>query len=216
MKPEVTSVPVVPQFIPTGQSVSSSAARRVPLPAEVPTKPVAIVEDTSRLRAALDKATSTLWSSRVDCFLDIRHLISTSSISLDNPNTTERIMKLCIEHINDPHHKVNLECLETIKLLVTSLPSTHTTFCEKFVPLLFKKLLDTKESIKNISSAIIDITIRKFEIESINQVFFKVLEQNHSKIKLLCLEYFSKIITLDTSNYLFNLIRKISIYIYMF
>ena len=207
MKQEVPlSVPIAAPVNSAASQVTTSAARRVVVPIETTTKPV-IVEDTSKLKTALEKVTSSIWSSRVECFSDIKQLLTANLISIENINTADKIIKVCTEHINDPHLKVTIECLETIKLIVSIVSPSNFAICEKLIPLLFKKLLDTKESIKGLSSTIIDTIIRKYEVESISPILFKVLEQNHSKLKLICLEYLTKIITLDASNYLFNLTR---------
>ncbi len=102
----------------------TSSARRVPLATQINTVAVATPTNSGTLnpkipssinKSAVDDktvgqivemASSSLWSTRVDCFMEMRSLFASAERRAEVAILFEKVVCCCIDHLADPHHKV--------------------------------------------------------------------------------------------------------------
>lgn len=195
--PLETKEPVKAKEEPVEKKKSTTlepAARRVP----VPVKPAAMQQEPEKpkrtlpeydLNAVLDKAGSSVWSTRIQCFQELKVLF-TSERANEIVHHFEKVVNNCIQHLSDPHYKVVTQVLDSMRCLILSFPTYFEPFLERALPHLFRKTGDIKDTIKTVSMSVLSAIADSYDADAILlPLLLRVLDHAEAKLKIGALEF---------------------------
>ncbi|PRP85804.1 hypothetical protein PROFUN_05996 [Planoprotostelium fungivorum] len=165
---------------PKSSSAISSTMKRTP-----------ILSSSEEITAVLDKAASTLWSTRVECFSLIASACS-SETSLNIPNHFDRIMTTCINHTNDPHCRVVSQALEAINTLIDFFESHCRPYVEKIMAAALKRGIDPKDTVRESVGSTVRTLFTHYDPLDVNTYLFKMADNPNISLRSAALEYATK------------------------
>lgn len=149
------------------------------------------------LSTAITKANSSLWSTRVEGFQDLKQILNSRSHEVNSH--FEKLLTCIIQHTNDAHYRVIQLALESIKVIIVNYSSNvESSNLEKILSCLLNKSTDRKETVRQDAIAATDKFMEQFGNDAI-LTLLKALEQSNIKIKSKCLEYLASAIPSSTS-----------------
>jgi hypothetical protein len=144
----------------------------------------------------LDNASSNLWSVRLECFKQLKNALQVSRPQM--MHHFSKIIRLITKHLTDTHHKVLLQVLEAVVVLVSNYSQPLAPHLETILPLLVKLLSDGKERLLNTNQLLLESILKTFEGDLLMPIFLRALELPHLKVKLCCLEYVHRLLPQTT------------------
>ncbi|KAJ7565995.1 hypothetical protein O6H91_02G084300 [Diphasiastrum complanatum] len=136
-------------------------------------------------------STSADWSARVTAFNYLKKSLQQGARGLqDVTQSFERVMKLFHEHLDDPHHKVAQAALTTLAELVPACKKLFEAYLERILPLVFSRLVDTKEVIRQLGTSALEIVGNTYSIDSLLPALLRSLDEQRSpKAKVAVIEF---------------------------
>ncbi|KAJ7559060.1 hypothetical protein O6H91_04G068100 [Diphasiastrum complanatum] len=136
-------------------------------------------------------STSADWSARVAAFAYIRKSLQQGARGLqDVTQSFEKVMKMFYEHLDDPHHKVAQAALSTLQELVPACKRLFEAYLERILPRIFLRLVDSKEVIRQLGTAALEIVGNTYGIDALLPALLRSLDEQRSpKAKLAVIEF---------------------------
>jgi CLIP-associating protein 1/2 len=147
------------------------------------------------------------WIMRVFVFNFLKSLLNHGPKGLQEVlQNFDKVMKLLLLHLDDPHYKVAHASLTTLEEIIPKCKKQTEHYLDRILPQVFSRFNDPKESIRKNASEILQIISENYGIDSILPGLLRCLdEQKAPRAKFAIIEYaegnFEKC-TVNTENYL--------------
>eukprot|EP00743_Colponemidia_sp_Colp-15_P008324 GILK01009041.1.p1 GENE.GILK01009041.1~~GILK01009041.1.p1 ORF type:complete len:1198 (-),score=196.76 GILK01009041.1:274-3867(-) len=164
------------------------------------------------------KADSQSWSTRVDCFTELKSFyhslyqkVSKSNSAASSqpvpfpygPTVADRLMNLHFKHMGDSHYKVCAASMDSAAELISCFAESFENQVEKLLPKILPKLSDPKEQPRQAAVLLLEAMESHISAELMIPVAVRVVEQNSLKLKIATLDFMARII-LRSGNYFNN------------
>lgn len=136
-------------------------------------------------------APSSDWFARVSSFNYILTLLQQGSKGIQEVTQSfEKVMKLFILHLDDPHHKVAQAALSALAEIIPACRKPFESFLERILPHVFKRLVDPKEMVRQSSSTALETISKTYGVDSLLPALLRSLDEQRSpKAKLAVIEF---------------------------
>ncbi|KAE8685329.1 CLIP-associated protein [Hibiscus syriacus] len=151
------------------------------------------VEGPASLGEALSEGLtpSSDWSARVAAFTYLWSLLQQGPKGIQEVDQNfEKVMKLFLHHLDDPHHKVAQAALSTLADIIPSCRKPFESCMERILPHVFSRLIDPKELVRQPCSMTLEIVGKTYSIDSLLPALLRSLDEQRSpKAKLAVIEF---------------------------
>ncbi|XP_010548720.1 PREDICTED: CLIP-associated protein-like isoform X2 [Tarenaya hassleriana] len=134
---------------------------------------------------------SSDWSVRVAGFNFLQSLFQQGPKGVQEViQSFEKVMKLFLRHLDDPHHKVAQAALSTLADLIPSCRKPFESYMERVLPHVFSRLIDPKELVRQPCFTTLDIVSKTYSVDSLLPALLRSLDEQRSpKAKLAVIEF---------------------------
>ncbi|CAN7025925.1 unnamed protein product [Brassica oleracea var. botrytis] len=134
---------------------------------------------------------SSDWSARVAAFNFLQTLLQQGPKGAQEIiQNFEKVMKLFLRHLDDPHHKVAQAALSTLADLIPSCRKPFESYMERVLPHVFSRLIDPKEVVRQPCSSTLEIVSKTYSVDSLLPALLRSLDEQRSpKAKLAVIEF---------------------------
>lgn len=131
------------------------------------------------------------WSVRVAAFSFLRKVLQQGPKGLQEVSQSfTMVMKLFSAHLDDPHHKVAHAALSTLAELVPVCRKPFEAYLERILPHVFGRLVDAKEVIRQLGSAVLEVVGNTYSVDSLLPALLRALDEQRSpKVKMTIIEF---------------------------
>lgn len=131
------------------------------------------------------------WSARVAGFTYLRRQPQQGFRGIqDVMQSFENVMKLFSEHLDDPHYKVAQAALSTLIEMVPVCRKSFEPYLERILPSVFARLVDTKDSIRQLGSAVLETIGKTYNVDALLPPLLRSLdEQRTPKAKMAVIDF---------------------------
>ncbi|XP_009112643.2 CLIP-associated protein [Brassica rapa] len=151
------------------------------------------VDGPASLNEALNDGlnSSSDWSARVAAFNFLQTLLQQGPKGAQEIiQNFEKVMKLFLRHLDDPHHKVAQAALSTLADLIPSCRKPFESYMERVLPHVFSRLIDPKEVVRQPCSSTLEIVSKTYSVDSLLPALLRSLDEQRSpKAKLAVIEF---------------------------
>ncbi|CAG7900425.1 unnamed protein product [Brassica rapa] len=151
------------------------------------------VDGPASLNEALNDGlnSSSDWCARVAAFNFLQTLLQQGAKGAQEViQNFEKVMKLFLRHLDDPHHKVAQAALSTLADLIPSCRKPFESYMERVLPHVFSRLIDPKEVVRQPCSSTLDIVSKTYSVDSLLPALLRSLDEQRSpKAKLAVIEF---------------------------
>ncbi|CAH8357106.1 unnamed protein product [Eruca vesicaria subsp. sativa] len=151
------------------------------------------VDGPASLNEALNDGlnSSSDWSARVAAFNFLQTLLQQGPKGAQEIiQNFEKVMKLFLRHLDDPHHKVAQAALSTLAELIPSCRKPFESYMERVLPHVFSRLIDPKEVVRQPCSSTLEIVSKTYSVDSLLPALLRSLDEQRSpKAKLAVIEF---------------------------
>ncbi|KAJ0265493.1 ATCLASP protein [Hirschfeldia incana] len=151
------------------------------------------VDGPASLNEALNDGLNSIsdWSARVAAFNFLQTLLQQGPKGAQEIiQSFEKVMKLFLRHLDDPHHKVAQAALSTLADLIPSCRKPFESYMERVLPHVFSRLIDPKEVVRQPCSSTLDIVSKTYSVDSLLPALLRSLDEQRSpKAKLAVIEF---------------------------
>jgi CLIP-associating protein 1/2 len=137
---------------------------------------------------------SSDWVARVATFNFVQTLLQQGQKGVQEiTQNFEKVMKLFLRYLDDPHHKVAHAALSTLADIIPVFKKPFESYIERMLPYVFSRLIDPKELVRQPCSSTLRIVGRTYSIDTLLPSLVRSLDEQRSpKAKLAVLEFASK------------------------
>ncbi|CAH2051173.1 unnamed protein product [Thlaspi arvense] len=134
---------------------------------------------------------SSDWCARVAAFNFLQTLLQQGPKGAQEViQSFEKVMKLFLRHLDDPHHKVAQAALSTLADLIPSCRKPFESYMERVLPHVFSRLIDPKEVVRQPCSSTLEIVSKTYSVDSLLPALLRSLDEQRSpKAKLAVIEF---------------------------
>ncbi|PAN07055.1 hypothetical protein PAHAL_1G308100 [Panicum hallii] len=134
------------------------------------------------------------WAARVAAFNFIQILLQQGQKGIqDITQNFEKVMKLFLRYLEDPHHKVAQAAFSTLADIIPAFKKHFESYIGRILPYIFSRLIDPKELVRQPCSSTLDIVGRTYSIDTLLPALVRSLDEQRSpKAKLAVLEFANK------------------------
>ncbi|RLM78314.1 CLIP-associated protein-like isoform X1 [Panicum miliaceum] len=134
------------------------------------------------------------WAARVAAFNFIQILLQQGQKGIqDITQNFEKVMKLFLRYLDDPHHKVAQAAFSTLADVIPAFKKHFESYVGRILPYFFSRLVNPKELVRQQCSSTLDIVGRTYSIDTLLPALVRSLDEQRSpKAKLAVLEFASK------------------------
>jgi CLIP-associating protein 1/2 len=151
------------------------------------------VDGPASLNEALNDGlnSSSDWCARVAAFNFLQTLLQQGPKGAQEViQSFEKVMKLFLRHLDDPHHKVAQAALSTLADLIPSCRKPFESYMERVLPHVFSRLIDPKEVVRQPCSSTLEIVSKTYSVDSLLPALLRSLDEQRSpKAKLAVIEF---------------------------
>uniref|UniRef100_A0A1J3HM77 CLIP-associated protein n=3 Tax=Noccaea TaxID=290573 RepID=A0A1J3HM77_NOCCA len=151
------------------------------------------VDGPTSLNEALNDGlnSSSDWCARVAAFSFLQTLLQQGPKGAQEViQSFEKVMKLFLRHLDDPHHKVAQAALSTLADLIPSCRKPFESYMERVLPHVFSRLIDPKEVVRQPCSSTLEIVSKTYSVDSLLPALLRSLDEQRSpKAKLAVIEF---------------------------
>jgi hypothetical protein len=140
------------------------------------------VQEIPNLSLVLKKSEDSLWSTRRECFAQVRSLMSSQTRVLEVANGLESVVRCAITHLTDSHHKVASEAMECLAALVTRFTPSLEPLLEKILAQLFVRLGD--KNVRDVANDVCRTVIEHYAPSVVLPVLLKVFHHQNQLPKV--------------------------------
>ncbi|CAN8257567.1 unnamed protein product [Cochlearia groenlandica] len=134
---------------------------------------------------------SSDWCARVAAFNFLQTLLQQGPKGAQEViQNFEKVMKLFLRHLDDPHHKVAQAALSSLADLIPSCRKPFESYMERVLPHVFSRLIDPKEVVRQPCSSTLDIVSKTYSVDTLLPALLRSLDEQRSpKAKLAVIEF---------------------------
>ncbi|KAG2244314.1 hypothetical protein Bca52824_093841 [Brassica carinata] len=151
------------------------------------------VDGPASLNEALNDGLNSTsdWSARVAAFNFLQSMLQQGPKGAQEIiQNFEKVMKLFLRHLDDPHHKVAQASLSTLADLIPSCRKPFESYMERVLPHVFSRLIDPKEVVRQPCSSTLEIVSKTYSVDSLLPALLRSLDEQRSpKAKLAVIEF---------------------------
>ncbi|KAK3154631.1 hypothetical protein QOZ80_2BG0193110 [Eleusine coracana subsp. coracana] len=149
---------------------------------------------------------SSDWVARVAAFNFVQTLLQQGQKGIHEiTQNFEKVLKLFLHYLDDPHHKVAQAAFSTLADIIPAFKKPFEIYIERMLPYVFSRLIDPKELIRQPCRSTLEIVSRTYSIDTLLPALVRSLdEQRPPKAKLAVLEFTNKLFnnyTVDSEGY---------------
>eukprot|EP00736_Rhodelphis_marinus_P010319 Rmarinus@m.9875 len=151
-----------------------------------------IVSASENMATVLEKAESSVWTDRVECFQRLKLMCEQSSPEI--VHQFEKIVRLYETKLADPHHRVAQIVLDSLADMLACYRTNFEPYLEWIVPRIFPRVYDAKEATRQAASTCIDVLNDCYSAELLVPVLLRVLDDSNAKVRSGCLRYMAGLV----------------------
>jgi CLIP-associating protein 1/2 len=144
-----------------------------------------------QIEAFVEKTYDEAWTVRINAFDKLAALWSENpkaQEALVDSQLWDAVLNCLFEHFTDPHMKVQLACLRSLKSLIEAMPEQFSFVLERLLPELLRSLGDPREVIASEAQGVLEAILDLYMPEDLLTLMVKSNLEGTAKVKQRHLE----------------------------